>query len=64
MQTNNIAHRGGNLLNRKRLDLLLSSHQAGNSAGMKEFHALLNKLLKQKRISKNEYDTFIKQWPV
>jgi hypothetical protein len=49
--------------NKERLNLLLSSHKAGNSAGIEEFHKLLNKLLKQKNITKIEYDEFLKQWP-
>jgi hypothetical protein len=44
------------------MNLLLASHEAGNSAGVNEFMELLKKLLKQNEISKSDYDKFLKQW--
>ena len=46
----------------ERVQLLLASNKAGNTAGKQEFEKLLNKLKKNKIISKSEYIMLLHSW--
>ncbi len=45
-----------------RIQVLLASNNAGNDSGIQEFLRILKKLLRQKIISRTDYNRFIESW--
>jgi hypothetical protein len=45
-----------------RIQVLLASNNAGNDAGLQEFLKILKKLLRQKIMTKTDYNRFVESW--